>query len=63
MRNTVLILTNKDATGLMGMEEAIRLMEEAYHDFGLKAQVIPRRRIHLPPKGRKESTWFWLNAP
>lgn len=63
MKKTVLVLTNKEAGGLLGMEEAIRLMEEAFRDFGAnQAQVLPRRRIHLPQKGRQEPTWFWLNV-
>lgn len=63
MGNTVLVLTNKDATGLLGMEEAIRLTEEAFRDFGMnRAKVLPRRRIHLPQKDRQEPTWFWLNV-
>ena len=63
MTKTVLVLTNKEATGLLGMDEAVQLIEEAYHDFGLsRAQVLPRRRIHLPQENREDPTWFWLNV-
>ena len=39
--DTVLVLTNEDVRGLVGMEEAIQLVEEAYADLGHNnAQVI-----------------------
>ena len=63
MNKTVLVLTVKDATGLLEMKEAIQLMEEAYRDLGYnRAKVIARRRIHIPQQGRSEPTWFWLNV-
>ncbi|MEE2968549.1 MAG: hypothetical protein VX741_00255 [Pseudomonadota bacterium] len=46
MQDTVLVLTNDEAAGLLGMNEAIGLNGEAYHDFGLRcAKVIPRQRL------------------
>ncbi len=46
MQDTVLVLTNDEAAGLLGMNEAIGLIGEAYHDFGLRrAKVIPRQRL------------------
>ena len=41
MEDTVLILKNEDVRGLIGMEEAMEVIEEAYEDLGHKnAQVI-----------------------
>jgi len=61
--DTVLVLTNDDVRGLVGMEEAIRLVEEAYADLGHNnAQVINRRRIHIPLPGMEEPTWYFLNV-
>ena len=63
MPNSVLVLTNQDAAGLLGMSEAIELIEEAYHDFGLnRAKVIPRQRIYAPEPDYDDPTWFWLNV-
>lgn len=62
MPNTTLVLTNKEAFGLLSMSECIKLMEEAYADFGrCGAQVIPRRRIHTPLKSTGEPRWGWMN--
>lgn len=63
MSDTVLVLKAEETAGLVGMDEAIQLMEEAYRDYGHNlAKVIHRRRIEVPLAGRKEPTWFWLNV-
>ena len=60
---TTLVLTLKDAHGLLPMKECVTLLHEAYTDFGNRnAQVIPRRRIHTPLKGFKDQRWGWLNV-
>ena len=44
MPDTVLVLRNEEIRGLLPMEEAIRVVEEAYADLGHNnAQVINRR--------------------
>jgi ornithine cyclodeaminase/alanine dehydrogenase-like protein (mu-crystallin family) len=63
MSKTVLVLTNDEATGLLAMPEAIRLIEEAYQDYGRKrAQVIPRHRIYVPEEGYEDPTFFYMNV-
>jgi hypothetical protein len=63
MAETVLVLTTKDATGLLAMSEAIALTEEAFRDFGRnRAQVLPRRRLTLPQPDETEPRWFWMNV-
>jgi len=56
---TVLVLTTKEATGLLAMSEAIALTEEAFRDFGLnRAQALPRRRLTLPQADRQRELRF-----
>ena len=63
MSKTTLVLSNKEATGLLTMKECIELLHEAYADFGNRnAQVLPRRRIHTPLKGFPEPRWGWMNV-
>jgi ornithine cyclodeaminase/alanine dehydrogenase-like protein (mu-crystallin family) len=60
---TTLVLTNKQAAGLVPMDECVHLLHEAYTDFGNRtAQVLPRRRIHTPLKGFPEDRWGWMNV-
>ena len=57
--DTVLVLRNDDVRGLVNMEEAIDLVEEAYADLGHNnAQVINRRRLHIPLPDMNEPTWI-----
>lgn len=63
MGDTVLVLTNDEAAGLLSMDEAIALTEEAFGDFGHnRAQVLPRRRLTLPQEEDGERRWFWMNV-
>jgi len=56
--DTILVLKNEGVRGLVSMDEAIELVEEAYADLGHKnAEVINRRRLHIP-----ERTWYQLNV-
>lgn len=62
---TVLVLTNRDMEGLITMQECIQAVEEAFRELGHQvAQVIPRRRIHLPLpcQGNGDRLWYWLNV-
>jgi ornithine cyclodeaminase/alanine dehydrogenase-like protein (mu-crystallin family) len=60
--DTVLVLTNDEATGLLGMAEAVGLVEEAYRDLGRnRAKVLPRQRIYVPEEGRADPAFFYLN--
>src|ERR1700727_574480 len=63
MPATVLVLKTEEATGLLKMDEAIKLMGEAFHDYGEKrAKVIPRSRLNIPQPNVETPTWFWLNV-
>ncbi len=71
MAETVLVLTSRDMEGLVTMDECVEVVEEAFRELGHQiAQVIPRRRIHLPlPEGESEADvgsrprrWYWLNV-
>jgi alanine dehydrogenase len=63
MGDTVLVLTTDEAKGLLSMNEAIELTEEAFRDFGQeRAQVLPRRRLTLPQEVDGEQRWFWMNV-
>lgn len=63
MTDTVLILRNEETRGLVGMPEAIRLMEEAYADLGNnRAQVLNREWLNVPLAGREVSSHFLLNV-
>ena len=60
---TVLVLKNEDVRGLVAMDEAIDLVEEAYTELGHNnAQVINRRRLHIPLPNKEEPTWYFLNV-
>lgn len=71
MGDGVLVLTNKDMEGLVTMPECIDVVEAAFRELGHNiAQVIPRRRIHLPLAGPEaaegqrgeDRLWYWLNV-
>ena len=63
MPATVLVVTNKDAAGLVPMSDAIALIEEAFQDYGhQRARVLPRRRLVLPQGGPDDPAWFWMNV-
>ncbi len=63
MPETTLVLTTKDATGLVSMKECIHLLTEAFADLGhRRAQVIPRSRIHTPLEGFPEQRWGFFNV-
>ena len=62
MPDTVLVLTNQDMEGLLTMPECIEVTEQAYRELGMQvAQVLPRRRIHVP-LSVEERRWYWLNV-
>lgn len=65
MAETILVLTNRDMEGLVTMAECLEVTEEAYRELAHQvAQVIPRRRIHLPQPTADpgERLWYWLNV-
>ena len=62
-RANVRVLTNKDMEGLFTMSECIEVIEEAFKELGQGiAQVIARRRIHLPLHGHEDPHYLWLHV-
>ncbi|MGQ0749372.1 MAG: ornithine cyclodeaminase family protein [Betaproteobacteria bacterium] len=63
MADTVLVLRNEEARGLVTMGEAIALMEEAYADLGReRARVLHREWLDVPLEGIASSARFVLNV-
>jgi alanine dehydrogenase len=62
MSSTTLVLTTKQAAGLVSMKESIELLGEAFEDLGRQsAQVLPRARLHTPIEGFAEQRWSFFN--
>ena len=48
MPKTTLVLTNKEAFGLLPMAECIGLLEEAYADFGCRSAQVASAAARWP---------------
>ncbi|MCW5603045.1 MAG: ornithine cyclodeaminase family protein [Burkholderiales bacterium] len=63
MSDTILVLRSDETRGLLTMQEAIRLMDEAYTDLGHNhAQVINREWLRVPLGDTEAAFQFVLNV-
>lgn len=63
MRDTTLVVTNREAQGLVTMREAIDLIEASFREIGEgRAETLPRRRAHAALDGFDEPRWSMLNV-